>query len=433
MSEQAELRLGGQSIALPVITGSDGSKAVNVDRLLAKTGYALYDPRLLNTAIALSDITWIDTRQGRLFYRGYNIKDLIEHSTFVETSYLLIHGKLPNREELREFSLSLSKHSMIHEQMKLFFDAFPGRSHPLGMLSTMVTSLSSYYPASYEENKRKGIDVKTRLLAKVRTLAAWSYKRSIGEPIIYPRDVLPYCENFLNMMFALPTEPYNVNPADARILNQMLILYADHEQNVATTTVRLVASTQANLFASISAGLCALWGARESFSNVSPIRMLQVMVESNQTPEKYFEPFIKGTGTLRTNGLGHKKYALTDPRADLSKQLYRSFLAAKPSAVRRPLFEKAAEVEQFVLGHPFFINLNLYPNLDFYSSLIFELLGIPPEMHNVVRAIGKLAGWLAHWSDVRENLGGGGGGQIRPQQIYTGPQERAYLKIDERS
>ncbi|GIX40943.1 MAG: citrate synthase [Leptospiraceae bacterium] len=422
-----------ERIRLPLVQGTDNKTAVDIHFLNQETGLTTYDSALNNTSIAKSKISYIDSINGKLYYRGYDVEELVEKSTFVETSFLLIYGHLPTKTEMEKFSLSLSKHSMIHESMRLFFDAFPGDAHPLAILATLVTALSAYYPSSFEENMAKGIDIRTRLLAKVRTLAAWSYKKSVGEPIIYPRDELPYCTNFLNMMFANPAEPYHVDPIDDRILNQILILYADHEMNATTTTVRVVASGRANLFACINAGICSLWGSRESDANVPPVTMLQEMINRNISPEDYFRDFIYGKKQLKLNGLGHNAYEKEDPRARVSRRLFKEYYKIKiqknPSLMHDPIIKKGLEVEEYVLNHPIFKEMNLYPNVEFYSALIFKLLGIPPEMNNVIRAIGKLPGWLAHWTEQRENPDRK---VFRPRQIYVGELNKKYIPIEQR-
>ncbi|MCB1138296.1 MAG: citrate synthase [Leptospiraceae bacterium] len=429
MSEQVEFKYEGGSLSFPLMTASDGSKFFDVRELKEKTGLSAYDPDLHNTAIARSGITWIDAKSGRLLYRGIDVEELVEHSSFVETSYLLSNGELPTADQLAEYSRSLSKHSMIHESMRNFFDSFPGNAHPLAIMATMVTALSSYYPQSFEENIQKGIDVRTRLLAKVRTLAAWAYKKSVGQPTIYPRDDLPYCKNFLNMMFAVPAEGHTVTDDDDRVLNQILILYSDHEYNVATTTMRFVASTRANLFACINAGIMTLWGARESDANLPPIILLREMIQNSESPDQYFERFIKKGAPIVSNGLGHSAYGPEDPRATISRRIFHEYRKNHPDALKSPLIRKALEVEEYTLGHPFFKEMKLYPNLDFYSALIFHLLGIPSEMNNVIRVIGKVSGWLAHWLEQRNETERR---SFRPRQVYTGKMHRSYIPMDQR-
>lgn len=431
MARFAQLLIDNTNIQLPILESVDGKYAVDISRLKDKAQMTVYDPNLNNTAITRSSITWIDAGKGTLLYRGYDIEELVNKSTFVETSYLLSHGELPNQEQLKEYSTALSKHSMIHESMRNFFDAFPGDAHPLAILATMVTALSSYYPATYEENLKKGVDIRIRLLAKVRTLAAWSYKKSQGQPTVYPRDELPYCTNFLNMLFAVPPEPHTVSPEDDKILNQILILYSDHEQNVATSTVRMVGSTRANLFACINAGMCALWGVRESDANLPPIYMLEDMIDRNLSPEQYFEKFIQGKEPLRSNGFGHPGYDTIEARSLISKRLFHEYLSKHGDiAERDPLIKKALEVEEFVLGHPYLQEIKIYPNLDFYSALIFRLLGIPANMNNVIRVIGKMSGWLAHWIEQRYDPDKH---SYRPTQLYSGKLHRPYEPVEKRS
>lgn len=424
----AKLILDNQEIELPIVEGTDGRQSLKVETLHEKTGLHLFDPGLRNTAVLKSPVTWIDSEGGHLLYRGYDVEELVEKSSFVETSYLLINGELPSPEQKQEYSVSLSKHSLIHESMKNFFDGFPGDVHPIGILSTMTTALSSYYPGSYAENLALGVDIKTRLISKIRTLAAWSYKKSVGQPIVYPRDSLPYVNNFLNMLFRIPAEDYTAPEDDAQIMNQVLILYADHEQNVATSTMRLVASTEANLFACISAAMCAMWGSRDSINNIPPMRMLEEMVDRNDSPERYFEPFIGGRDKLRTNAFGHTSYKQRDPRATISRKLFHDYLANHSDLENDEIVKKALEIEQFVEGHPYFVDLNLYPNLDFYSSVIFHCVGLPRIMFNVTRIIGKTAGWLAHWQQIHDSP------QLsfRPAQVYTGQTKRDYIPLEQR-
>ncbi len=433
--ETAELHINNEKYLLPLLSGGDGQKAINLEDFHKKTGCYLYDPLLNNVAIAKSAVTHIDPQKGKLFYRGYDVEDLVEKSQFVEVAYLLIHGNLPNKQQYEQYSLSLSRHALIHESMRNVYDAFPGNAHPLAILATMVTALSSYYADDYEEYKEQGRDLKDRLLSKVRTLAAWAYKKSVGLPTIYPLDHLPYCANLLNMMFAIPAEPYEVSPQEERILNQILILYSDHEQNIATSTVRLVGSAGANLFVCINAGICALWGARETSWKLHTVPMLSRMVEGGISAEKFFAPFIKGEEPLLSPAFGHKKYSGMGPRARISRKLFYNYLEAHPEKRQDALIAKALEMEQYMLGHPFFAQMELHPNLDFYSTLIFQMMDIPINMFNVLRVIGKLAGWLAHWEEQRQQSKEEPftrPQQIRPQQLYSGPPPRHYRPIEQR-
>lgn len=426
--DTAQLHTDGKDYTLPVVEGTDGQRAIDVSELKEKTGLYVYDPTLNNTAVTKSEITRIDAENGKLLYRGYDVEALVKQSDFVDVSYLLFNGELPDAAAHDQYSHSLSNHSMVHESMRNVFDAFPGDAHPLAILATMVTALSSYYPQTYEENMKVGIDLKARLLAKVRTLAAWSYKKSIGHPAIYPKDELPYCANLLNMMFAVPAEPYTVPDEDSRVLNQIFILYSDHEQNSATSTVRLLSSTRANLFVCINAGISALWGAREGAYSVHTVPMLETMLSHNMSAEQFFARFISGEEPLRSPAFGHVKYDTMDPRARISRELLHTYLKTKSGSRPNPFIEKGLEVEEFVLGHPFFKEMKIYPNLDFYSALIFLSMGMPRSMYNVMRVIGKLAGWLAHWEEERLITRKA----MRPQQIYTGVPEREFVPIEKR-
>jgi len=427
--KSVKLILDDSTLDLPIITGTDGSQSIDIEDLFENTGLHTYDPRLKNTTCLKSSISWIDREHGTLLYRGYDVEELVQNSTFIETSYLLRHGELPVADELTKYSNSLSNHSMIHEDMRNIFDAFPSGAHPLAILATMVSTLSSYYPQTYEENFARGIDIGTGLLSKVRTLAAWSYKKSIGEPIVYPSDKLPYWHNFMNMMFSIPSEPYSCPEENIKIMNQIMILYSDHEQNVGTTAVRLVGSTKANLYACIISGMSAMWGVRESGANIPPMIMVEIMLNQNQAPEVFFEKFIKGHEPLRSNGLGNSSYKTIDPRAKISKELFHEYRKTHKHADNDPYIQKALEIEEFVLGHPYFLEKGLYPNLDFYSAMIFHLLGIPLTMNNVIRVIGKLSGWLAHWHEQRLNVNL----SYRPAQVYTGELKRTYIPLERRN
>ncbi len=428
--DQARLCYKEEEYTLPIVRGADGQEALDISQLHKRTGLYAYDPRLSNTAISKSKITRIDPEESKLYYRGYELGDLIEHSHFVELAYLLIQGALPNLQEYEKYSLSLCSHSMVHEAMRNFFDAFPVDAHPLAILATMVTALSSYYPSTYEEHISKGIDIKVRLLSKVRTLAAWSYKKSIGHPIIYPRDELGYCANFLHMIFALPTQTYNIAPELLRLLDQLLMLYSDHEQNIATSTVRLVGSSRANLFVCINAGICALWGARESGWGFYTMSMLRRMRREKMKPADFFASLIREEN-VHSPAFGHKKYKKMDARAQIAKKLLERYLEKNPAVREKELVDKGLEVEEFILRNDYCKQRNLAPNLDFYSALLFHIIGIPESMYNVVRVIGKLPGWLAHWEEQKRAFLQPSS-SMRPQQIYTGVQLRPYVDIKNR-
>ncbi|NUM42406.1 MAG: citrate synthase [Leptospiraceae bacterium] len=405
--------------------GTDGSQGIHIGELYNKTGLVTIDPGYFNTASGVSEISKRDADKGELIYRGYHIEDLVKNSTFVETSYLLIYGSLPTQNELSDFSKRLSKHSLIHENMINLLDGFPGKAHPLAVLSVMVMSLSSYYPDNYEESLDRGIDLVTRLLAKIRTIAAYIYKKMVGQPFNYPQDKLPYCTNFLQMMFAIPTEPYEVKPEHDKILNQFWIMYAEHEMNVAAATVEMIGSTQANLFASISAGMSALWGSREGGKNVAAVELIEDILKNGGDVKNYFEKFKNGGAKLDSNGFGHEAYKGTSPRSVVAKELFRNFY----KNTKDPIAETALKVEEYVLNDPYFIKENLYPNLDFYSGVIFHSLGIPKNMFTVMQTIGKLPGWLAHWRQLRLQTKTS---KARPRQIYTGKVGLTYKPIEKR-
>ncbi len=433
MSEETgKLNYQGKEYSLPIFFGRDQKPVLDLRKLYEETGLLAYDPFLHNTAIVQSAVTYIDSDKGMLYYRGYDVEELVEKSSFVEVAYLLMHGDLPKKEEYKTFSSSLSNHSMIHESMHNFFYGFSGNANPLAILATMVTALSSYYPHSYEEHISGGTDIKERLISKVRTLAAWAYKKHIGHPIVYPSDQLSYCANFLNMMFSVPAEDYHVFPEHERLLNQLLILYSDHEQSIATSTVRLVGSSQANLFVCVNAGISALWGAREAAYELQASHLLKTILARNIQPEQFFEKFINGEETLLSPAFGHKKYQGMGPRAKISRRLLHEYIKLHPETKKKGLIRVALEVEKFALGHPYFAEKGRLPNLDFYSTPLFNIIGIPESMLNVVRVIGKLSGWLAHWEEQRKTMEEAHY-FIRPQQVYSGESARGYIPITERS
>jgi len=423
--KKAELIIDGKKLELDIIEGSDGKCGIDISELYEKTGYVTVDPGFFNTSIGKSNVSRRDSEKCELTYRGYSVDDLAKHSTFVETAYLLIYGDLPTQEELNNFSKKLSKHSMIHEDMINLFDGFPGKAHPLAVLSTMVMSLSSYYSEDFEESIDRGIDHTSRLLAKVRTIAAFSYKKMIGQPFIYPLDRLPYCANFLNMLFSVPAETYEVNPDHEKLLNQFWILYADHEQNVAATTVQLVGSTKANLFASISAGISALWGSREGGQSIVAVEMVEDILENSYTIANYIEKLRKLNNLDQSTVLGHSAYKGVSPRAVVAREIFHEYVKKYPGK----LTETALQLEEAILKDPFFQDKNLYPNLEYYSGIVFYSMGIPKNMFTLMQAIGKLPGWLAHWRELRLS---GNYKKARPRQIYTGEMNRKYIPIEQR-
>ncbi len=426
MSKTAKLTLDGKEYELPVVVGSENEKAIDITKLRAQTGYITLDTGYMNTGATRSAITYLDGEQGILRYRGIPIEELAEKSTFVETSYLLIYGELPTQEQWKRFSNLLTYHSMIHEDMIRFFDGYPATAHPMAILSSMVCSLSAYYPESL--NVFENMDMQaTRLLSKLRTIASFSYKKSIGQPMMYPQNHLSYCANFLHMMFATPAERYEPDPDMVRALNILLILHADHEQNCSTSTVRLVGSSQANLFASISAGICALWGPLHGGANQAVIEMLEEMQQTRLSCKDFVAQVKDKKSKVKLMGFGHRVYKNYDPRAKILKQMAQIILNKK--GVNDPMLQLAQELEEAALSDPFFIERKLYPNVDFYSGLLYKAMGIPVNMFTVMFAIGRLPGWIAQCKEMMEDPENKIG---RPRQIYTGPTERHYTAVADR-
>ena len=420
--ETARLMLDGKEIELPVVVGSEGEKGIDISALRAKTGAITLDPGYGNTGACESAITFIDGEAGILRYRGYPIEDIAGRARFTEICYLLINGELPGPEELRKFEEGLTYHSLLHEDMKKFFEGYPAGAHPMAMLSAMVASLSAYYP----DDANIDLNV-TRLLAKAITIAAFSYKKNIGQPFMYPRNELSYCANFLHMMFSVPAEPYKVNPVFERALDLLLILHADHEQNCSTSTVRMVGSSQANLFASISAGVCALWGPLHGGANQKVIEMLERIRDDRGDYKKYVELSKDKTSNFRLMGFGHRVYKNFDPRARILKNTCDEVLAEL--GVNDPLLDIAKSLEEVALSDDFFIERKLYPNVDFYSGIIYRAMGIPTNMFTVMFALGRLPGWIAHWLEMRKDPNT----RInRPRQIYTGATQRPFTPVAER-
>ncbi|HVX96903.1 MAG TPA: citrate synthase [Polyangia bacterium] len=425
---KVELKLDNTVVELPVIVGTEDERGLDIGKLRAQTGYVTLDPAYMNTASTKSAITFLDGEKGVLRYRGIPIEELAEKSTFVEVAYLLIYGHLPTSSELAAFSEQLTRHSMLHEDMKRFFDGFPGTAHPMAILSSMVTTLSSFYPQALDVKNREEQDATiARLISKMRTIAAYSYKRSIGQPFVYPKNSLSYCANFLNMMFSVPAEPYEIDEEIVKILNLLLILHADHEQNCSTSTVRQVGSSQANLFAAISAGICALWGPLHGGANEEVLVMLQEIQNDGGGPKKFVELAKKKDSGFRLMGFGHRVYKNYDPRAKIIKVAADRVM--KKMKTPDPLLDIAKTLEEAALSDPYFIERKLYPNVDFYSGLIYRALGIPTNMFTVMFAIGRTPGWIAHWKEMNEDPTTK---IFRPRQIYTGPALTHYQPIDQR-
>ena len=375
------------------------------------------DPAYMNTASTKSAITFLDGERGILRYRGIPIEELAEKSTFVEVAYLLIYGRLPNKVELATFSSELTRHSILHEDMKRFYDGYPGTAHPMAILSAMVLSLSSFYPQALDvRNKVEQEATIARLVSKMRTIAAFSYKKSIGQPFVYPKNNLSYCANFLNMMFSVPAEPYEIDEEIVKVLNLLLILHADHEQNCSTSTVRQVGSSQANLFASISAGICALWGPLHGGANEEVLSMLQSIKDDGSGPKKFIDLAKKKDSGFKLMGFGHRVYKNYDPRAKIIKVAADKVMQKMKTP--DPLLDIAKTLEEAALSDPYFVERKLYPNVDFYSGIIYRALGIPTNMFTVMFAIGRTPGWIAHWKEMMEDPTTK---IFRPRQIYTGP------------
>jgi citrate synthase len=429
MAEKQDAKLslpGGKEVSLPVVVGTEDEHAVDIKSLRADSGYITLDTGYMNTGSTTSAITYLDGEQGILRYRGYPIEELAEHSNFVEVSYLLINGKLPTSQERKDFGTNLTRHSLIHEDMHHFFAGFPASSHPMAVISAMVTSLSAYYPDSMDRNSDPNIHI-TRLLSKLRTIAAFAYKKSIGQPLMYPKNSLNYCGNFLHMMFAVPSEEYQVSPVLEKAVNQLLILHADHEQNCSTSTVRMVGSSGANLYASIAAGILALWGPLHGGANQAVIEMLEEIKNSGQSYKDFLDDVKNKRGNRRLMGFGHRVYKNFDPRAKILKKMCDEVLAHL--GVKDPLLDIAKSMEEVALKDDYFISKKLYPNVDFYSGIIYRALGIPTNMFTVMFALGRLPGWIAHWKEMVEDKDTKIG---RPRQIYTGEKMRHYVPIDKR-
>ncbi len=424
---KAELKYDGKTFVYPVIEGSEGERAVQVGSLRSDTGLIGYDPGFTSTGSCISDITFIDGEKGILRYRGYSIEELANNCTFIEVAYLLVHGYLPNRDQLAHFSQLLNRKSLIHEDMRNFFKNYPEHAHPMSILSAMIVSLASFYP-ELDRSANEEIDITVaRLLSKIRTLAALSYKQSIGQPHVYPSSKLTYVENFLNMMFYSPVANYEIDPVVVRALNRLLILHADHEQNCSTSTVRLVGSSGANLYASISAGICALSGPLHGGANQAVIEMLEQIKREGLTIDKCIEKAKDKDDPFRLMGFGHRVYKSYDPRAKIAKIACEDVL--NKMGVKDELLDIAIQLEERALSDDYFKERHLYPNVDYYTGISLRAMGIPTNMFTVIFAIGRLPGWIAHWLEHRDDQAQRIG---RPRQVYTGPTQRSVVPIEER-
>lgn len=426
MDKVATLIIDGKRYELPILEGSEGEKAIDIRKLRAESGYITYDPGFSNTGVCKSKITFMDGEKGILRYRGIPVEELAEHSTFVETSYLLINGRLPTRKELTRFSVMLNDHSMVHEDMRHFFENFPRGAHPMGILSSMVNALRAFYPELPEEDEEINITF-ARLLSKVRTMAAMSYKISRGHAVVYPRHDLTYCANFLNMMFDSPVRPYMIDPDVVRALEVFWILHADHEQNSSTAAVRLVSSVRGNIYAAVSAGICALWGRLHGGANQAVVEMLQQIHDSGGDPMPFINRAKDKNDPFRLMGFGHRVYKTYDPRAKIIKRTCDTILAKLKR--KDPLLDIAKRLEEVALEDPYFIDHNLYPNVDFYSGIVLRAISIPVNMFTMMFAIGRLPGWISQFKeaqlDSEQKL-------FRPRQVYIGDKVRHYVPIDER-
>ncbi|MBI4370053.1 MAG: citrate synthase [Elusimicrobia bacterium] len=428
MPDYAKLSLNGAIAKLPVFKGTEGERGIDIRELRDRTGLITLDPSYANTGSCTSDITFIDGERGILRYRGMPIEELARKSTFLETSYLLIYGSLPTAKDLKEFTTNVTRHTLLHEDLKNFFSNYPITAHPMAILSAMVCSLSSYYAETLIARTPEELNLNiARLIAKVPTVAAFSYKKSIGQPFVYPHNSHSYTANFLQMMFAVPAEEYKVDKDVERALEILLILHADHEQNCSTSTVRLVGSSQANLFASIAAGVCALWGRLHGGANAEVMDMLERIRHDGGDVKKYIDLVKTKKNKIRLMGFGHRVYKNYDPRASIIKNACHKLL--RKLHIDDELLDIAIQLENAALHDPYFLERHLYPNVDFYSGLIYRAMGIPTNMFTVMFALGRLPGWIAHWKEMRGDPGMKIG---RPRQIYTGPTLNHYKPLAQR-
>lgn len=428
MSETAKIILDGQSYELPIIEGTENEKAIDISKLRALSGYITLDTGYKNTGSTVSQITFLDGEKGILHYRGYPIEQLAEKASFLEVAYLLIYGDLPNQGQLDFFENSVTNHTLVHEDLRRMFEAFPTGAHPMGVLSAMLASLSTFYPEAQNPNRSvEAIDMTMhRLIAKIPTLAAQAYKNSKGLPIMYPNNKLSYVDNFLQMMFALPTDDYEIDPVISDAMNKLLILHADHEQNCSASTVRIVGSSQANLYSSISAGVAALWGPLHGGANQAVIEMLEMIKADGGNIDTWIDRAKDKNDSFRLMGFGHRVYKNFDPRAKIIKKACDDVL--DKLGISDPVLEIAKKLEAHALKDEYFVERQLYPNVDFYSGIIYRAIGIPTEMFTVMFAIGRLPGWIAQWKEMTER-----GEPIgRPRQIYNGAVNRNYTPISAR-
>lgn len=428
MSNTAEIKVDGKSFELPVVEGTENEKAIDISSLRGSSGVITIDPGFKNTGSTTSAITFLDGEKGILRYRGYSIEELAEKSNFLEVAYLLIYGELPDTETYNKFVSDITNHTLVHEDVKKILEGFPSTAHPMGVLSSLVCAQTAFYPASLDPNRASAeVDMSIiRLIAKMPTFAAWSYKNQIGHPVNYPDNNLDYCGNFLKMMFANPAEAYKVDPVVANALDKLLILHADHEQNCSTSTVRIVGSSHASLYASISGGINALWGPLHGGANQAVIEMLENIRKDGGDTKKWMAKAKDKNDPFRLMGFGHRVYKNFDPRAKIIKKAADDVL--EKLGVQDPVLDIAKGLEEEALNDQYFVDRKLYPNVDFYSGIIYRALGIPTDMFTVMFAMGRLPGWIAQWKEMRENKEPIG----RPRQVYTGANLRPYTSLGDR-
>jgi citrate synthase len=423
----ADLVVGDKKFTYPIYEGTEKERALDIRKLRADTGLITYDPGFVNTGSCESTITFLDGEKGVLRYRGYNIEDLAENCEFIEVAYLLIHGKLPTKTERQRYARLLNRNSMLHEDMQAFFRNYPERAHPMAVASAMAVSLSSFYPELEDAEEEKSLAA-TRLISKIRTMAAFCYKKSIGEPFIHPSSKLTYCENLLNMMFASPVADYKLDPVLVKAMNQLLILHADHEQNASTSVVRMVGSTGANLYASVSAGICALWGPLHGGANQEVMEMLETIQRNGGDVDKMVARAKDPDDSFRLYGFGHRVYKSYDPRAKIAKKVCTEVF--NKLGINDPLLEIAMKLEERALNDEYFVKRKLYPNVDFYTGITYRAMGFPTNMFTVLFAIGRLPGWISQWyelhNDPSQKIG-------RPRQAYMGPTQLPFVPIDQRT
>jgi citrate synthase len=428
MSATAQVIIDDKTYDFPIIEGTEGEKAIDISKLRDLTGYVTLDVGYKNTGATKSAITFLDGELGILKYRGYPIEQLAEKSSFIEVAYLLIYGVLPTAEQIKDFQYEVSRHTLVHEDMKKFFDGFPSKSHPMGQLGSLVCSLSAFYPESLKPNQTKeelNLSI-IKMLAKMTTIVSWIYKKSLGHPVIYPKNKYDYVTNFLHMTFGQRTEDVEIDPVVVSAMNTLLILHADHEQNCSTSTVRIVGSSESNIYASVSAGISALWGPLHGGANQAVIEMLEKIKEDGGDTDKWINKAKDKNDPFRLMGFGHRVYKNFDPRAKIIKKACDDIL--EKLGIDDEVLEIAKKLEEVALKDPYFVERKLYPNVDFYSGIIYRALGFPTDMFTVLFALGRLPGWIAQWKEMKENKEPIG----RPRQIYVGDVNKEYIEIEKR-